>query len=377
MLVTTIVVCILPFDSVKLIGDIAQIPDGLPRPFLPELSLVPELIIPAITIGLVGLIQGAGVSRSVPNSDGEFPDASRDFSGQGLANSASGFFQGLPIGGTMSETSVNISSGAKTRLANVLSGLFIIILVLLFGSFLELVPLPAIAALLIVAGFESIKMGDIEDVRDTGPGPRLIMIITFAATLFLPIQEAVLAGVVLSLLHYIYRSSNDVHVLALKKRQDGALMREKAPEKLPSDKVTALSLYGSMFFASAYLLEETLPSPAGAKRAVAVLHLRGLETVGSTFIKIIERYAERLQEGDGTLFLAGVTEGVYEQLEKTETTQTIRPEHVYIESQVLGHSMLLAMEAADAWLAGRQLSIEENDLLENSPRANEGKDRHE
>ena len=83
MLVTTIAVYFLPFESVKLIGDIAQIPDGLPSPVLPDLALVPGLIIPAITIGLVGLIQGAGVSRSVPNSDGEFPDASRDFAGQG------------------------------------------------------------------------------------------------------------------------------------------------------------------------------------------------------------------------------------------------------------------------------------------------------
>ncbi len=372
MLVTTIVVYLLPFESVKLIGDIAQIPDGLPKPSLPDLALVPGLIIPAVTIGLVGLIQGAGVSRSVPNSDGEFPDASRDFAGQGLANTASGLFQGMPIGGTMSETSVNISSGAKTRLANVVSGLFIILLVLLFGGFLELVPMPAIAALLIVAGFESIKMGDVEDVRDTGPGPRLIMIITFTATLFLPIQEAVLAGVVLSLLHYIYRSSNDVHVLAIKRRPDGAMVKYQTPKELPSGKVTALSLYGSMFFASAYLLEETLPSPAGAKRAVAVLHLRGLEVVGSTFIKVIERYAERLQEGGGTLFLAGVTERVYEQLEKTETTHTIRPEYIFIDGEILGHSMLLAIDAAEAWLASVLLTAEQSESLEKSQKDQEG-----
>ena len=272
----------------------------------------------------------------------------------------------------MSETSINISSGAKTRLANIISGLFIILLVLLFGGFLELVPMPAIAALLIVAGFESIKMGDIEDVRDTGPGPRLIMIITFAATLFLPIQEAVLAGVVLSLLHFIYRSSNDVHVLAIKRRPDGALEKVQAPEKLPSDKVTALSLYGSMFFASAYLLEETLPSPAGVKQAVAVLHLRGLEVVGSTFIKVIERYAERLQEAGGTLFLAGVTQQVYEQLEKTETTHTIRPEYIFIDSDILGHSMLLAIDAAEAWLASDRSIDEDSEPLDKSQKDQEG-----
>jgi anti-anti-sigma regulatory factor len=98
------------------------------------------------------------------------------------------------------------------------------------------------------------------------------------------------------------------------------------------------------------LFEETLPSPTGSKRAVAVLHLRSLGAVGSTFIKVIERYATRLQEGGGILFLAGVSERVYEQLEKTETTDTIQPEYVFIDGEVLGHSMLLAMDAAEAWL---------------------------
>jgi SulP family sulfate permease len=104
--------------QIELIGDIANIPQGFPQPTLPDFSLVSPLIAPAMAIGLVGLIQASGVSKSVPNADGNYPDASRDFVGQGLANTASGVFNGLPIGGTMSETSVNVSSGAKTRFAS-------------------------------------------------------------------------------------------------------------------------------------------------------------------------------------------------------------------------------------------------------------------
>ena len=350
MVATSLVVLILDLSSVQTIGDIAEIPRGLPRPVLPDLSLVPELIVPAITVGLVGLVQAAGVSRSVPNADGEFPDTSRDFAGQGLANTASGFFQGMPIGGTMSETSVNINAGARTRFANLFSGLLIILLVGLFGRAIEIVAMPAIAALLIVAGFETIKMTDIEDVRDTGPGPRLIMIFTFIATLFFPIQNAVLLGVVLSLLHYVYRSSNDINVIAISQREDGSLIRQDPPSEVPSGQVTTLAIYGSMFFASAYLLEESLPSPAKAKRAVVVLNLRSLGSVGSTFIKVIERYSDRLKEGGGKLILAAVTDRVYEQLELTETTDSIAPEDIFKDDEVLGHALLLAMDAAEIWL---------------------------
>ncbi len=58
-------------------------------------------------------------------------------------------------------------------------------------------------------------------------------------------------------------------------------------------------------------------------------------------------------------FLAGVTEWVYEPLEKTETTDTIQPEHVFIDGEVLGHSMLLVMDAAEAWLTSHQLTDED------------------
>ena len=66
----------------------------LPRPQFPDLTLVPSLLVPALSLALVGLVQGAGISANFPNPDGSYPDASRDFIGQGVANVASGVFQG-------------------------------------------------------------------------------------------------------------------------------------------------------------------------------------------------------------------------------------------------------------------------------------------
>jgi SulP family sulfate permease len=348
--------------SVALIGDIASIPGGFPQPTLPEFSLVLRLFAPAMAIGLVGLIQAAGVSRSVPNADGNYPDASRDFIGQGLANTASGIFKGMPIGGTMSETSVNISSGAKTRFASFFSGLLIILLVLLFAGLIELVALPAVGALLVVAGYGAIKFADIEDVRDTGPGPRWTMIITFVATLFLPIQYAVLLGVVLSIMIYLYRSSTDIRLVELVPQSDGSILERQAPLSLMDNEVTILRTYGSLHFSGAATLEEILPSAQDAHRSVVILQLRGLDNIGSTFIRVIERYAQQLQANGGKLYLTGVHPRVLEQLKLTETTETIPEEAIYLAEDKLGASTKDAFQSAQTWL--EEVKAEQDDNSE-------------
>ena len=66
------------------VGEITTIPRSLPRPALPDLFMIPALIVPALAISIIGLVQGAGVSQSYPNPDGKFPDVSRDFTGREL-----------------------------------------------------------------------------------------------------------------------------------------------------------------------------------------------------------------------------------------------------------------------------------------------------
>lgn len=85
-------------------------------------------------IGLLGLIQAAGISQTIPNPDGKYPDPSGDFRGQGIVNIAAGLFRGLPLGGSLGGTSILLSAGAKSRWANVFMGLFVAVFVFFFGD---------------------------------------------------------------------------------------------------------------------------------------------------------------------------------------------------------------------------------------------------
>jgi SulP family sulfate permease len=341
------------WDVVEQVGDVAQIPRGLPFPVVLDLSLIPELIAPAISIAIIGMVQGAGISKAYPNPDGESPDVSRDFTGQGAANIAAGVFQGIPLGGSVSSSALNVSAGGKSRGSNVFAGLIIVVVVLLLSGAVRLVAMPAMAALLIMAGIQSVKKEEFLDVWDVGWGPRIVMIVTFAMTLIVPVQTAVFGGVILSILVYLVSSSQDVRLTEIVPNDDGTYREGPAPVKLPSNAVTLLSVSGNLFYAAAYKLEEILPSAKEAERPVVVLRLRQSERIGSTFINVLEYYVAQLKSSGGVLILAGVNPRVKEQLDLTETTQEVLgEENVFLATENIAESMLAALKSAYDWLEG-------------------------
>ena len=134
----------LGIESLELVGEIATIPRSLPRPMLPDLSMVGIMLVPAVSIGIIGLVQGAGVGQSYPNPDGKYPNVSRDFTGQGVANMATSFFQGIPGGGSMSGTAVSVNAGVRSRWANIFAGILVAAIVLLFVDVVNLIPMTAL-----------------------------------------------------------------------------------------------------------------------------------------------------------------------------------------------------------------------------------------
>jgi SulP family sulfate permease len=303
--------------GVQLVSDVAAIPSGLPEFQIPDFSKALGLVVPAIAIAAIGLIQGAGVSKSVPNPGGEYGDDSRDFAAQGVANAAVSFFQGMPIGGSVSASALNVSSGARSRWANVYAGIIVAVVLLLFGSAIEKVPMATVAALLIVAAVGSLKPAAVLEVWRTNWAARVIMLTTLVLTLMLPIQYAVLVGVAVSTIQYISSASLDVKVRRLVREGEGRFREEDPPERLPDCEVTILDIYGSIFYAAADVIADKLPDVREAEAAVLVLRLRGRGQVGSSAIGLFRRYATDLQQGGGALLLAGVGHDMADQLKRT------------------------------------------------------------
>jgi SulP family sulfate permease len=347
------------FGAVPTVGDIASIPRSLPAFEVPQLSLVPALLLPAFSLAIIGLVQGAGVSQGTPNPDGRYPDVSRDFLGQGAANVATSLAGGIPAGGSVSGTALMTSAGAKSRWASFFVGLFVAAIVLLAAPLVELVPMPALAALLVVAGFQSLRVPQAQIVWKTGRISRVVMLVTFAATLMVPLQFAVLFGVALSIVLHVLRQSNKVVVTQWVLQPGGFPLEQDPPARLPSHRLTLLHVYGSLFFAAARSVEELLPRVDGTTHAVVAINLRGKSEIGSTFMTVLQRYGESLRLRRSRLMLVGVDPTVRDQLAKTGTLDALGEENVFVATPQLGEALNQAVAVAQAWLASTAVGPEE------------------
>jgi SulP family sulfate permease len=350
------IAAVLGLGSVERIEDVSAIPQGIPWPALPNLALLsPQLLGSAAAIAVIVAIQGVGVSQSVRNPDGSDNDASRDMVAQGAANVASGLFSGIPAGGSVGQTALNVSVGAQSRWAGVLGGVWMLAILLLFPGLIGKVPMTVLAALMIVAGIGALEPAEIRSVWRTGLTALLPMLATFVATLVLSIPAAVGIGVLLTLALFVISSANEVTVRALVRGPDGRLREMEPPRNLPSQATTILAVYGSLFFAGARKFEELLPDPTGSRQPAVVIRLRGRQRLGATLIEVLDTYAAELELVGGKLYLSGIADATAIQLKRSGKLDPDAAVEVFPASAEIGASTEAAVASATEWLGGKPL----------------------
>lgn len=327
-------------STVVLLRDIVEVPRGLPAPVLPSIADAPALLIPALSLAFIGLVQGAAVSAGIPTADGKRADANRDFLGQGLGNVVSGLFQGMPVGGSMSGSSLIVQGGAKTRLSLFIAGAVMAVVVFVAADLVAFVAMPALAGLLMVVGWRAVKPSRIYSVVKSGALPTAIMGVTFGLTLIIPLQFAVLVGVGLGVILYVAEQSNSVRVRAVHLADDGRMRESDPPAVVPPGEVLVLQPYGSLFFASAPVFERQLPDVSReSSGAVVIVRLRGTDEIGLSHVEVLRRFAHELRDADSTLKVVASEERVIAHLAAGGLTADIGEDNVYRGSEWVGEGL--------------------------------------
>ena len=344
-----------------LVSSIATIPDGLPQFMLPNFALIPQLALGSVSVAIVALAQGAGISTAVPNPDGSKASQSRDFLGQGLGNLAGSFFQSMGTGGSLSRTGISVGAGANSRLGGVFAGLWLGLIVLLFGSQAEKVPLAVIGGMLTVIGIELIvaRVPSARLVISAGSwGSIIAMALTFLSALFIPLQDTIFLGAGLSLLLYVVASSRKFRLQQAVHLDDGGWEMHSAPKELVSNQVNVFVLQGLDFFAEVPTLQDQMPSARGVSGAAVILVLRDMQKITSTAITWVERYARDLRANGGVLMLADVNPEVLGVLKKSGALDIVGERNVFPASPRVLEPEKVAWEAGQRWLQQRSAAAQ-------------------
>ena len=349
LVIPTLVVVLAGAHQVARVGDQGAIPRGIPLPQLPDPRFLSfSMVTGALAIAAIIIVQGAGVAEAAPNPGNARPNPNQDIIAQGAGNLAAGFLRGIAVGGSVGQTALNVTVGGKTRWASIWSGVWMLIILAVFSGLVAKLAVPPLGAILIFAAIGSLRPGEVASILRTGRVSQVVVITTFAATLFLPVAAAVGIGVALSLLLQLNQEAMDLAVVELIPRDDGRFEERKPPAVLTSFHVTVLDVYGSLLYAGARTLQARLPAPGDARSPVVVLRLRRRTSLGSTFVKVVADYADQLVDSGGRLYLSGLDPSLTEQLHRTGHVDG--PVRAFEATPVVGESTQAAYLDAEAWL---------------------------
>ncbi len=332
---------------VVVLNDLVEVPAALPLPVLPSIDDLFFVALPAVSLAFVAMVQGAAVSAGVPTPDGKPANASRDFIAQGAGNILSGLFRGMPVGGSMSGSSLVVQAGARTRLVYFVAGTVTALVILFASDLVAYIAMPALAGLLIYVGVTAVKPSRIYSVFKTGPLPAAIMVVTFLLTLVVPLQFAVLAGVGLGIILFVAQQSNRVRVRQVHLGGDGRMRESEPPRVIPADDVVVLQPYGSLFFASAPTVENQLPVVnADSRNSVVIVRLRGTDQIGLALVEVLLRYAAALRVADSSMKIVVSEELVMTQMAAGGLLAEIGERNIYRGTEWVGETLRQAYNDA-------------------------------
>jgi SulP family sulfate permease len=226
-----------------------------------EWRRVPELMGLAFALTIVALGQSFSIAKALAAHTAQRVDANREFVGQGLSNLVGGFFSSYVSCGSMNRSLLNLEAGARTPLAAVFSSLLLLAMVALGAPLLALIPMPAIAALLLVVAWTLFDPPRWRALARFSRGEFAIAAATLAATLTVRLEVAILFGTMLSLVSYLYRTSRPaMRTLGFNSRDPDrrfVVIDEHPPQALPEcPQLKLLRMEGSVYFgATAHVAE--------------------------------------------------------------------------------------------------------------------------
>jgi sulfate permease, SulP family len=320
--------------GVALVG---EVPRGLPTLQLPDGQLLADhpstVAIAAVALVLIGFSQTAGDARAFAARHRYRIDINQESVAQGMANVGAGLFQGMPVSTSLSASSLNDHTGARTGLASLTSGVLVLLTLLALAPLFSDLPKAVLGALII----EAVVMGmmDLPEMRRLARVQRFdfwVAVAAIAATLLVGVLAGVMVGVGLSLIWLISVATRPPMFL-LGRDPGTQVFREldEHPEDERFPNVVVLRLDGGLFFATSDALEDRIREVALSAPGVTgiVLDCEGMDFIDSQGSAKLREILELTERAGVTLRLARVKPAVRELLRRDNVLDRIGDERIH------------------------------------------------
>ena len=320
--------------GVPLVGDV---PRGLPTLMVPDTQLVGDhittVVLAALALVMIGFSQTAGDARTFAARHRYQIDIDQESVAQGMANAGAGLFQGMPVTTSLSASSLNDRSGARTGLASLVTGAMVLLTLLILAPLFAALPTAVLAAVII----EAVMMGmmDVSEMRRLARVQRfdfLVAMTSLVCTLLFGVLTGVLIGIGLSLLWLLSVATRPS--MPLLARQPGTQVFRDIDghpddEQVPG--VAVLRLDGGLFFATSDALEDRFREVMLSTEGVTgiVLDCEGINFIDSQGSAKLDEILQLADAADVTIRLARVKPRMLEVLRRDGVLDHLGTTHVH------------------------------------------------
>jgi SulP family sulfate permease len=306
---------------------VGALPASLPPLSVPALDgeSIRAVASGVVAVTLLALTEAVSIARALASRSGQHVDGNQEFIGQGLSNISGAFFSGYVATGSFNRSGVNYAAGAKTPLAAMMAGFFLLLVVLLVAPWARFLPNAAMAGILFLVAWGLIDFKEIIHTVKTNRSELAIMIATFAATLFLTLEEAIIIGVLMSLSLYLARTSKPQVRERIPNPHNKKRKFTDAGHAPQCPQLRFVRIDGSLFFGATAHVREKLAEQDQAQPAqkhVAII-AHGINFIDMAGAEALADEARRRRAAGGGLYLIGVKDTVQEQLAESGALKSI------------------------------------------------------
>ena len=305
-----------------------EIPD--PQPLHINMETINQLLSPAFTIAILCAIESLLSATVADGAISEHHNSHTELIGPGVANIIVPFFGGIPVTGAIARTMTNINNGGRTPVAGIIHALVLLAIFLLLMPLIELVPMACLAGVLVIVAY---NMSGWRTVRSLLRNPKsdiAILATTFILTVVFNLTIAIEIGMLLAVLLFLRRVSENVQVSVLRDELDVAQGTEMTQhETLNIAKgVEVYEINGPFFFGVATKFDEVMRE-MGDKPVVRIIRMRKVPFIDSTGLHNLQILVESSHREGIRVILSGVNPSVQETLRKSGLNQVVGNENIY------------------------------------------------
>lgn len=311
---STILVRALGWDElhgILTIGAKNQIPTGFPIPHLPNISIemMQKVFQPALTIAILGAIESLLSAVVADGMTGTKHRSNTELIGQGLANIASPIFGGIPATGAIARTATNIKNGAASPLSGIIHAVILLLIMLLFGKYAEMIPMAALAAVLFQVAFNMCGYRNFIKLFKSPKSDVAVLLATFVLTVAVDLTVAIEVGVLLAAILFIRRMAEVAEIESVSSELGASDDEMFDPNNIGARKVPrgvlVYEIVGSMFFGAVEKFKTALDM-TNSHPKILILRMRQVPSIDAAGIQMIENLLERCREEKTQLLLSGV-----------------------------------------------------------------------